>query len=268
MEPETGADTAETGIGDAGTGGRTDQPPTPWGFWATMGWTTLCVILYVGVFVALAFTFLIAAAVSEPRFDVDDFASELESDGFFLALGMFLGAACCIGFVVLLARMRGTPARNYLGLTTPRLGEVVKWVLFLALFIAVSDGATYLSGRPVVPPFMVDVYTTARFLPLLMLAVIVAAPLFEEILFRGFLFTGIMSSRLGAAPAVVITAFLWGMLHLGQYEFFYIGVIFLVGLLLGVARLKTGSTTLTILLHGIMNLVATIELVIQVEVLG
>ena len=133
------------------------------------------------------------------------------------------------------------------------------------LLIALSDALTVWLSRPIVPPFMVEAYRTAGFVPLFWLALIVAAPLAEETLFRGFLFEGIVRSRLGAIGTVILSSLTWALIHM-QYELYGIATIFVSGLLLGYVRLKTGSLYATMFLHGLMNLVATIEVAVFLKV--
>ena len=108
---------------------------------------------------------------------------------------------------------------------------------------------------------MVDAYKTAYFTPLLWLAFIIAAPLYEEILFRGFMFKGIENSRAGPIGAVIITSLAWSALHV-QYDFLIIVSIFAGGLLLGWARLKTNSIYIPIAMHALQNLMAIIVVII------
>jgi hypothetical protein len=108
---------------------------------------------------------------------------------------------------------------------------------------------------------MVQAYKTSFFPPLLWLAFIVASPLYEEIFFRGFLFKGIEHSRAGPAGAVIITSLAWSLLHI-QYDFLIIISIFAGGLLLGLARLKTNSIYVPIVMHALQNLMATIVVII------
>lgn len=87
----------------------------------------------------------------------------------------------------------------------------------------------------------------------------VAAPVFEELFFRGFFFRGIQQSRLGNVGAVLITSFFWSIIHV-QYDLPLIIWIFLLGILLGIARARSNSTYLTIALHALLNLIATIQI--------
>jgi len=116
-------------------------------------------------------------------------------------------------------------------------------------------------GREVTPGFMGDVLKSAQAsgaLWLLVIAFCVAAPMWEEIFARGFLYRGWSESRLGVTGAIFLSSLAWTSLHL-QYDWFFFGEIFSIGLLLGYLRYRSGSTWLTIVLHGINNLAATIQ---------
>ena len=111
---------------------------------------------------------------------------------------------------------------------------------------------------PVVPEVMIKIYRTAEVLPLLWIAIVIAAPVFEEIFFRGFVFTGFANSQLGTNGTILLTAVLWAVIHI-QYGWLDIGFIVVIGILLGYARVKTGSVVGGIMLHMVMNLIATME---------
>ena len=116
-------------------------------------------------------------------------------------------------------------------------------------------------GREVTPGFMGDVLKSAQAdgaLWLLVIAFCVAAPMSEEIFARGFLYRGWSESRLGVTGAILLSSLAWTSLHL-QYDWFFFGEVFSIGLLLGYLRYRTGSTWLTIVLHGLNNLAATVQ---------
>jgi membrane protease YdiL (CAAX protease family) len=52
----------------------------------------------------------------------------------------------------------------------------------------------------------------------------------------------------------------WSSLHI-QYDFWGMSTIFMFGLILGIARLKTDSLWSPLLMHSLWNLAATIELI-------
>jgi membrane protease YdiL (CAAX protease family) len=114
---------------------------------------------------------------------------------------------------------------------------------------------------------MVDAYKTASSLPALLFAIVVVAPIFEEIFFRGFLFQGIRYSRLGPIGAIGITSLLWAVIHL-QYDIYGMATVFALGLLFGIVRLKTDSIHLLMVMHSFVGLVATMETALHVRSLG
>lgn len=108
---------------------------------------------------------------------------------------------------------------------------------------------------------MSQAYHNAHCLPLLWITVVVAAPLGEETLFRGFMIPGIRHSWLGAMGAIAITSASWSLMHM-QYDGYTIFQIFLLGILLGVARLKTQSLYPALAFHSLCNLLAMIKLTV------
>jgi membrane protease YdiL (CAAX protease family) len=66
---------------------------------------------------------------------------------------------------------------------------------------------------------------------------VVFAPLFEEALFRGFVYEGFARSRAGVAGAIILTSIGWAALHF-YYAGFEMATIFVLGLVLGVVRWK------------------------------
>jgi membrane protease YdiL (CAAX protease family) len=105
---------------------------------------------------------------------------------------------------------------------------------------------------------MIEAYKTASSLPILLFAIVVVAPIFEEIFFRGFLFQGIRYSRLGPIGAIGITSLLWAVIHL-QYDIYGIMTVFALGLLFGITRIKTDSIHLLMVMHSLTSLIATME---------
>ena len=105
---------------------------------------------------------------------------------------------------------------------------------------------------------------SGRLAAALWFAVVVVTPVGEETLFRGFLFRGWLRSPRDAWPVIVVTAPLWALMHV-QYDWYVIGQVFVSGLLLGWLRWATGSTILTILLHGLINFEGMLESVMALH---
>ena len=150
---------------------------------------------------------------------------------------------------------------KYLGLRWPPARTVLLSLAGLAVLLVGTDTISYLLGKPIVPEFMVDFYRNS-WLPILLFTIVVLAPVGEETLFRGFLYAGLAASRLGPRGAIVIGSIAFGLLHV-QYDWYGIVAAMATGLYLGVIRYWSRSLPLTIVLHGIANTVATLEVVVQ-----
>jgi membrane protease YdiL (CAAX protease family) len=234
--------------------------PGPWGPWATISWTLLCLAAMVAAQTVVAIAFVTVQIALNPREKIADIAT----NGNMLMLAGTANAPPVVGLVVLLIVVRRNRIRDYLALTWPAPRQVLWSSIGLILLLATSDLIAYLVGHPIVPPFVEEVYRKA-WLPLLLFALLVAAPLGEEVLMRSFLYRGIADSRWGPGTAILLSSALWAIIHV-QYGPYDIASIFLMGIFLGVVRRRTGSVPLTIMLHMIANAVATLEAFIHSHV--
>jgi uncharacterized protein len=185
----------------------------------------------------------------------------LDFDGTVTAVYDLVSNPVQIVTLVLAARISGAPALEYLALDIPRWRDVAIAVLVLAVAAAAVDATSFAFGKELVPTFQIELFRTAQAdgtVPWLLLAIIVAAPAGEEILFRGFLFRGFVHEPRDAWPAIILIALMWMVPHL-QYDWFAKTQVFAIGVLFGFVRWRTGSTTLAILMHMLLNLESTAE---------
>ncbi len=159
--------------------------PRPWGPWATIGWVLLCLVVITVVQTGVLLAFL-AAGVG---FSVEDLP-EAASNSLILSISTFVSTLVTLGLVAVLIRIRGCSIPDYLALGWPSARQSALAIAGLAALLVISDAVTYLLGRSIVPPFVVDLYNSGWF-PMLLLTLVVVAPLGEEILMRGFLYKGI-----------------------------------------------------------------------------
>jgi hypothetical protein len=240
----------------------------PWGLWETLGFSAIILALFSALQILVATFFVSLAKAEHPELDLEVYAKSLSSNGFCIAIMVVVSGLICTALTLLFARLRkNISVKNYIGFKEPLKREWIRWLLILASFLFLSDGVSLLLHEPIVLPFMVDAYKTASSLPALLFAIVVVAPIFEEIFFRGFLFQGIRYSRLGPIGAIGITSLLWAAIHL-QYGIYGIATVFALGLLFGIARLKTDSIHLLMVMHSFVGLVATMETAFYVHSLG
>jgi len=230
----------------------------PWGRASTFGLAVFA--LLAGQMAALvALTWWYSVSIGH----LPDFSG----DGAAVALIIAVSTPVEVGLLALFARRAGASAADYLGLIWPRRGEVVFGVSVLVALMVAGNVVSWLLGRSLVTTFQLDIYTTANadgWLLLLWLAIVVATPIGEEILFRGFLFRGWLRSQRDAWPVIVVTSLLWAGIHL-QYDLYTLGQIFVFGLFLGWVRWATSSTILTILLHALINSEGMIETFVDLK---
>ncbi|HSG91369.1 MAG TPA: CPBP family intramembrane glutamic endopeptidase [Pseudomonadales bacterium] len=197
--------------------------------------------------------------VADPAFDPQQPVVRVAPLGTRVWVASMGTALACVPLVLfLVSRCERAPLRFVFGApTTWRTLAVCGLVLLV--FALASDLLTILIDRPLVPPIIAEVHASAHPLPLF-LALVVAAPLFEEVFFRGLVLGGLVSSGLSARAAAVASALAWSTLHL-QYDLYGVATIFAMGLLLAWARLRTRSLLPCLLMHGLANLYAFVQLV-------
>lgn len=96
--------------------------------------------------------------------------------------------------------------------------------------------------------------TSRASLAMVMLFGVVLAPIFEEMLFRGFLLP-LLARSLGPWPGVLLTAVPFALLHGAQNRWAWQPVLLIgiAGVAFGYVRYKTGSTTSAFLMHSSYN---------------
>jgi membrane protease YdiL (CAAX protease family) len=210
-----------------------------------------------GLAIVLGFFYAIGLGLTGNLKGLD--SETLQNNGLFLSVVTCLSnPVIVLGSIGVAWLKRGMPVVDYLELRRFEIRQFFKWLVALAVFIGILEFVTFIVRRDFVPPFMVEVYETADFVPLLWFTVFVMAPIAEEIFFRGFLFQGWAKTWLGAPGTIVLTSILWALMHV-QYDWYGISQIFLSGILLGIVRHRTGSVLTVIGLHAFMNLVAAVQ---------
>ena len=241
----------------------TDDPR--WGPWATAFWSVAILLAFV-IIQALFFGVYVAGHTSGAgASEIEQAALQLRNDGDVIALATLITTVLCVPLVFVAVRLkRGARLDAYLPITRPPNHVLVRWLVFTGIFLFASDMLTLITGHPIVPDFMKDAYASTDSKPLLWLALIVAAPIFEEALFRGFMISGFSRSWMGYSGAVLLTSLAWALIHF-QYDAYGIITVFAFGVFLGIARVKTGSLAMPYLIHAVANAVATLEAALSVS---
>jgi membrane protease YdiL (CAAX protease family) len=155
-------------------------------------------------------------------------------------------------FVVSLRHRR--PFWQSLSWRFPFRGMIFAAMLGPALAISVGVLGLALKAPRIRMPFD-DVLTGTVSIVLLGLFVGVLGPVFEELLFRGFLYPLLVRS-IGVWPAIVAAAAPFALLHGPQYQWSWQHLLLVgyAGVIFGWMRMSTGSTAAAAFTHATYNL--------------
>ncbi len=228
-----------------------------WGPWATLGWgiplaATAVLSQTLGAFVFVMWWHLVHPDLRITRADI-------ATNGPLLAFSVAVSAPIVLGLLALVVRASHVSLVEYLALKWPRWRDFGIGAAALAGVLLATGAVAGLTGQET-PEFMGATYNSAKMagmLPLLTVSFVFLGPLQEELLFRGFFFRG-FAAALGAWPTIVLTSAVWAFTHV-QYQWFFVGEIFALGMVFGWLRWRSGSTILTTALHAAVNAMALVE---------
>jgi membrane protease YdiL (CAAX protease family) len=233
------------------------RQPRIWKFWGTALWGLFVfAAMFVGQIAVVAWFVL----RQEGPFDVAA-AIHVLGGGLTISLSVIMGLPAVLAALWIAIRQSRTSFADYLALRWTSWTNLLIGAIALSVLVMGWDLLSRATGREVEPGFMGDVLKSASAdgaLWLLVIAFCVAAPISEEFFARGFLYRGWSESFLGPAGAVVLSSVVWTGLHL-QYDWFFLGEVFSIGLLFGYLRYRSNSIWLTVVLHGLNNLAATLQ---------
>jgi len=162
-----------------------------------------------------------------------------------------------LGTVASVIHRAGGRGRAWVGLEP--LKVPAQWVgVALGLAVAVRTVATVYAGLMLAAGLRLQGWNSdpTRFFPhdflgsaVLVFVVVIAAPLAEEVVFRGVLLPSLVT-RVGERWATAITSLVFSAMHLNTFSFL---PILLVGWMLAWLRLRSGSLWTAVLGHAAFN---------------
>jgi len=240
---------------------RAPSPPRTWGYLATFGWALLAHV--VGSIVTVGALYLWDPAAIPTDLDF----SALMKDARYVSLTTIVANVVQVSLLIAAAWVAGWKAQDYLAMNWPPRQEVGIALISLVVLLPLLDGMAYVLGQPIIPAFVIDLYRGAQAagsLPLVWFAIVAAAPVAEEIVFRGFIFRGWVQPSQRPMLGILLVSVLFAVIHI-QYNWFGILQVFLIGLLLTWTRWRSGSTLLTMVMHLIANFYAMLQVMIYVD---
>jgi uncharacterized protein len=239
------------------------------GFWRALGFTVLLFLILQILQVALGYAIFVFG-FGQPLSNLVPPSPEAISSFTKAAVIAMFPAAIPVLFLALYVMKFGLPQRQgSLPLNWPSLG-FIGWLILILLFIIAMalamNGAYWVTGfdpkqgSGVIEKAMAELTANPMVFSLSLPSIILAAPLAEEFLFRGILFAGLTNTPVGRTGAVLITAGLWALAHAFGAPWINVGVLFIMGVVLGLLLLRFGSLWVPIVLHTAWNTMTSLAI--------
>jgi membrane protease YdiL (CAAX protease family) len=239
------------------------ETPKVWG--AGLTWVfSISLLLIFAVIQSAVFIFAAIPILNERHpdgFNALKMVTDTESELYTLQThgGVISWVSICSGILTALLILlviklkRGSTIKHYLALRAPAIKQIALWLGVMILLIVSLEFLT-VNVESFESSFMSDIILTTTSLPILFLGIGIIGPIFEEILFRGFMFKG-LETAWGGHAAVWITTFIFTTIHM-QYSLEVLLLLFPLGLMMGYSRMISGSLWVPILLHIVNNCAA------------
>ena len=164
----------------------------------------------------------------------------------------FFAMPIAIFFILWRMKKRGIPLSELGSLKIQRKPLYLS-IFLLAAFLLLEELYFYVLGIEMPESFIE--FILAEPILLGFISVVVVAPIIEEFLFRGFLYSQLRRSFLKDWGAIAASSLVWTAIHF-QYEVGILFFLFLFGIFLGYFRIKYNSLLIPIVLHLINNLLS------------
>ena len=252
-----------------------------------LGLVGLCLFFLFGMFtLQIIGTYIGSLAYYEQaqNLDIATLIKLGSNNGVVVAISVFITALLFTLFTLALVVLKiktspnTTPGRSalahywqntwrFFGIKAINIKDIITTLVGMGIFMAVSEFILFVSNSS--PMDFLDGLITDESLPLLMFAIAVVAPIYEELVFRGLIFGGLLHRhRAEQTPirlvgftiakstlmASLISSLLFTLVHL-QYDLLGMTVIFAMALLFCYIRVKYGLV-MAILMHMVNNGVA------------
>jgi membrane protease YdiL (CAAX protease family) len=247
--PEAVQDDGQDGVAGSPVPTRPERNPF---------WNYVDLLLFIGIglsiFVLLCLPFAVAMhfAMNSPHVVV------------MLLVGIqaVLYVAVYFGFKVVLGVRYRKPVFSSLGWCRSHANLLLAGLGGFILAFVVS-GIAALLHTPTVKSPIEEFTDSVPALTCIAILAVTVGPLFEELLFRGFL-QPLFSRSVGTVMGIALTALLFGTLHLKEYAnvWKFALAIWIVGVALGTVRARTGSIIPSTVMHACFNLVSVVVLIL------
>jgi membrane protease YdiL (CAAX protease family) len=192
----------------------------------------------------------------------------LNKPQFLIGSNVLWDAAIFLFLYVTIGVLRGLPFWSALGWKKLKSnlagGKGNPWAFFLSgcgLAVLVFIASARVHGTENMP--IQEILKNRNSAMLLMAMAVLIAPLFEETVFRGYLYP-LFAKSFGILPSIVVTGVLFGLMHGAQLGWTWgiVVLLILVGIVFTMARAYTGTVLASFLLHlGYNSMIAAATII-------
>jgi membrane protease YdiL (CAAX protease family) len=248
---------------DFSSGAGDFTPPTrfvpedlrvPWGWW------DVALLVVIGLVGLLLFGTVFAAALQTAGVSRAQIQHSMVYQGRFAIVAMVFLSFLLLFYLALQMRFRfRSPILRTLRWRPLESGHVRPLLAYLGLisggfllsiFVALASSVFTPKNKMPIEQYFQDRPTAL----LLLIVSVTLAPLFEETIFRGYLYP-VVARTFGIVPGVIFTGLLFGLMHASQLggNLPQVALIMVVGIVFTAARAKTGNVLPGYLLHVSYN---------------
>ena len=186
------------------------------------------------------------------------------TNGNIISISSFISIPLVIYFIFTYVKQQSAfSIKEYLAFKKPRIKDIFIWVsLTFCLMILITTITKFFDIES--SDYVYKIYKTTRYPLLLWITLVIFFPIYEELLFRGFMFKGICQTYIGKKGALFFSTSIWAGIHL-QYDLILINILIAFGILLGIARLKTKSIYIPIIMHILWNAIVLSDVVFNIK---
>lgn len=234
--------------------------PVPLDLQVPWNWLDVVLLALIFFFGTFAVGYLLIRAAPALGFDVSQLRTSSSEQSFFLIISQLAISAIVLAYLAAQMRLRfGAPFWRTIGWRKLPAGHmptgvaVVGYVFSgftLAVLVQLASAAVGTKAKLPIEVFFQD----RRSALLLMLMGVLVAPVFEETIFRGYLYP-VVARTFGETTGIFATGVLFGLLHAPQLKggWGQIGLLMVVGIVFTYARATKKSVLASYLLHVSYN---------------
>lgn len=182
------------------------------------------------------------------------------SNGTVVSASIVISALILTLLIWLILKLKKQSVGDYLALKPFNLKVAIAMIGILLLFMIGSQALTYLLDKAPLD-FVDPLFSSVNSVWLLVIVMVVVAPIYEELVFRGLLWSAIneqFEAPRGLVISSLVTSVIFALIHL-QYGIYEMSTIVILALIFCLARIKSGSLLLPMLLHIINNGAAMLQ---------